>query len=244
VRGDLDRLHGRSLAVSQSWTFDSGVGLGGHVTARVHGRPVRLQVVAVVPDAPDLYGDLMVPSDLVGADAGTVSALFVTPRPGVGRASLLASARAVAGDAALPADAWVDRTAAESRHANDLGLLILLGPAGLYAAIAIVNATLIGSAQRRRQRRLVALLGATPAQVRRTALWQAGLTTAAGLLLGGATTVLLGWVVRQAISRDLAGHPVATTVPWGPLVAVAGLCVALALVAGLTAVAGRRSVSG
>ncbi|MFI2708483.1 FtsX-like permease family protein, partial [Nocardioides sp. CER28] len=152
-------------------------------------------------------------------------------------------ARSVAGDSAVTADRWVDDLTASSRRANNVALLVLLGPAGLYAGIAIVNATLIGAAQRGRQRRLIGLLGATPRQVRRTALWQAGLTTAAGLLLGGATTVFLGWLVRQAIARDLAGHAVPMTIPWGSLASVSGLCVGLALVAALAAVGVRRPSS-
>lgn len=244
LRGSLDDLHGRTVAVSESWTFDSGVGLGGHLKARIDGRSLRLEVAAVVPDASDLYGDVMVPNDLVGADAGERSALFLMPRPGVTGAQLLAAARSVAGTSAVPADEWVDDLAAANRRMNNVALLVLLGPAGLYAGIAIVNATLIGAAQRGRQRRLIGLLGATPTQVRRTALWQAGLTTAAGLLLGGGTTVFLGWLVRQAIARDLAGHPVDLTIPWLPLASVAGTCVGLALVAALAGSRVRRPQAG
>ena len=55
IDGSLDDLHGRSIAVSQSWLFDAGVGLGGRVGAQVDGQnPMRLRVVAVVPDAPDI----------------------------------------------------------------------------------------------------------------------------------------------------------------------------------------------
>ena len=118
------------------------------------------------------------------------------------------------------ADEWIDSVTAETRSANNLGLVVLLGPAGLYAGIAIVNATLIGASQRRRQNRLVALLGATPDQVRRAAIWQAGLTSGAGLLLGAATTVMIGAMTRLAIVRDLADAPgrvdVPMTVPWLP----------------------------
>jgi putative ABC transport system permease protein len=235
LRGSLEDLHGRAVAVSESWTFDSGVGLGGHLAARLDGQRMQLTVVAVVPDASDLYGDLMVPSDLPGASAAEPSTLFLMPRPGVTDQQLLAAARGVAGDSALPAGQWVDDLAASERRMNNIALLVLLGPAGLYAGIAIVNATLIGAAQRGRQRRLVGLLGATPAQVRRTALWQAALTTGAGLLLGATTTVFLGWLVRQAIARDLAGHAVGMTIPWVPLTSVAALCAGLALVAALAA---------
>lgn len=232
VRGDLADLRGRTLAASESWMFDSGVRLGGHVEARLDAGPtVRLRVVAVVPDAADLYGDLMVPADLAGERAGEPTVLFVSPAPGVSDRQLLAATRAVAGDAAVVADQWIDDIAASTRRMNTVALLVLLGPAGIYAGIAIVNATLIGAAQRSRQRRLLALLGATPKQVRSTALWQAGLTTATGLVLGGATTLLVGRLVWSAITRDVGDHGVEMTVPWLPLAGTAGICAALALLA-------------
>ena len=120
------------------------------------------------------------------------------PRAGVTDAELLEAARATAGDTALSADAWVDGLAADSRRANDLALLVLLGPAGIYAGIAIVNATLIGAAHRappapthRATRRHT---GADPAY---RDCGRHGLTTTAGLLLGGTTTAFLGWLVRR-----------------------------------------------
>ena len=90
----------------------------------------------------------------------------------------------------LTADAWIDEVDQQTRAGNNLGLWVLLGPAGLYAAIAIVNSVLVGASQRRSQLRTIALLGATRDQLRRMALWEAGLVGAAALLVGGAVT---GW---------------------------------------------------
>lgn len=51
----------------------------------------------------------------------------------------------------LTSSAWIDEVDARTRSANEIGLWVLLGPAGLYAGIAIVNSVLIG-AQRGRER--------------------------------------------------------------------------------------------
>ena len=80
----------------------------------------------------------------------------------------------------LTADAWIDETDQQTRAGNNLGLWVILGPVGLYAAIAIVNSVLVGAAQRRAQLRTVALLGATREQLRRMALWEAGLVGSRG----------------------------------------------------------------
>jgi putative ABC transport system permease protein len=237
VRGDLDDLHGRTLAVSETWTFDSGKGLGDTVRARVDGKDVRLLVVAVVSDAPDLYGDLIVPIDLVEQDLRDVDPelIFVMPRDNVSVADARASIQqSLVGTSSrvLGSEAWIKEVDRETRAANDLGLWVLLGPAGLYSSIAIVNAILIGASQRRRQLQVTQLLGATRQQVRRMAVWEAGLVGAAALLVGGIVTGFVGWLVRRATTADAA--EVALTVPWLPLGAIALTCAGLVLVGALT----------
>src|SRR4029078_3455806 len=119
--------------------------------------------VAAVQDAPDLYSDVIVPPALVPAKYRdtTPQTWFVDPRRG-DRSTLLKGP----GGKVLTADAWIDEMDQQTRANNNLGLWILLGPAGLYAAIAIVNSVLVGASQRRAQLRTVALLGATREQLR------------------------------------------------------------------------------
>jgi putative ABC transport system permease protein len=88
---------------------------------------------------------------------------------------------------------------------------------------------LIGVSQRRRQLRTISLLGATPGQLRRIAVWEAGLVGAAALLAGGAVTGFVAWLVRHAVTRDVPGASM--TVPWVPLGAVGATCAGLALLA-------------
>ncbi|TXL62772.1 FtsX-like permease family protein [Aeromicrobium terrae] len=248
VRGRLADLHGRAVAVSRTWTTDSGKNLGDYLRVRVDGHRVDVRIVAVVKDAPDLYGDIMLPTDLWPdrlAD-NPPDELFVVPAPGTSvDAVRSALERRLHGTDShvRTADDWIDDVTAQTRRANNLGLVILLGPAGFYAAIAMVNATLIGATQRRRQHRVLALLGATREQLRRVALWQAALVTGAGLVIGGLTTVLMGILVRRAISADLAGTGVdpGMTIPWLPLAAIALTCGALAAAAGAAGARTARS---
>ena len=227
VRGDLGRLGRDGVAVTETYASDSGVGLGDRLRIRRAGAVVRPRVVAVVPEAPDLYAEVLATRGLVGdaARAAVPDVVFVTPRAGTDVAALLAGTPArvrTAGD-------WLDEVDRETRAANEIGLWVLLGPAGLYAGIAIVNAVLMGGTQRRRQLRTVALLGATRAQRRRTAMWEAGLVGAAALAVGGAVTAYVGWLVRAAIVRQVPDA--ALSVPWLPLTAVLAVCLGLALVA-------------
>jgi putative ABC transport system permease protein len=136
----------------------------------------------------------------------------------------------------LTSDAWIAEVDRNTRQANEIGLWVLLGPAALYAGIAIVNAVLMGATQRRRALRTVALLGATRGQRRRTALWEAGLVGTAALLVGGAVTAYTGWLVRTSITRSVPDAPL--TMPWLPLGAVVAVCLLLTLTA---AAAGSRA---
>jgi putative ABC transport system permease protein len=230
TRGSLQDLQGPAVAVTATRATDAGVGVGGTIAVWADGRRIPLRVVAIVPDAPDLYGEVLVSAGALPSDAtGTV---FVVPH-GETAAARDSLERTLAGTRSqiLDADDWIDSAAARTRQANNLGLTVLLGPAGLYAAIAIVNATLIGASHRRRQRDLIQLLGATADQVRRSAIWQAVLVCGTGLLLGGATTVLLGWMVRRAVTADLGDAGVPFTIPWLPLLGIAVTCLLLTVAA-------------
>lgn len=234
VSGSLDSFHGEALAVSETWTTDVGGDVGDTVSARVAGRKVGLRIVAVIPDAPGLYGEMLVPEDLVAPLAAQAppDLVFVVPADGATVEETGASLAALPGDArVLDADEWLADNDAASRKANSFGLWILLGPAGLYAAIAMVNATLVGASQRRQQDAVVRLLGATPRQVRRAAMWEAAFIGGAGLAVGGSIATFCGVIVRLALSRDVEGA--AMTIPWLALVAISGTCLALVVTAAL-----------
>jgi putative ABC transport system permease protein len=234
VRGDLGRLGRDGVAVTETYATDSGVGLGDRLRIRRAGGVVKPRVVAVVPEAPDLYAEVLVTRELLGSATRTAvpDVVFVVPREGTDVAALVAGTPAQV----RPAGEWLDEVDRDTRAANEIGLWVLLGPAAVYAGIAIVNAVLMGSTQRRRQLRTVALLGATQAQRRRTALWEAGLVGVAALLTGAAVTAYVGWLVRSAIVRQVPGAEL--NVPWLPLVAVLAVCLGLTLVA--AAVGARR----
>ncbi|MER6937770.1 FtsX-like permease family protein, partial [Nocardioides sp. NPDC000441] len=81
--------------------------------------------------------------------------------------------------------------------------------------------------------------GATPAQVRRTALWETVFTGAGALLVGGAVTGFTGWLMRQAVVRDVPEAPL--TFPWQALSGITAACLVVLLAA---AVAGAYALRG
>ena len=239
VRGSIDDLHGAAIAVTESYVTDLGVRLGDVRTLHVGDMSTKVTVAAVVPDAPDLWADILVPADLPGVvhAARPVGTVFVVPGDGADVATVAATLRGT-GAGVERADEWVGRVAGEAREMNALVLWVMLGPAGVYAAIAAVNAILIGSSQRRRQLGTARLLGATPAQVRRAAVWETCFTGVAALLVGASITGFVGWFVRQAVVREVPAAPL--TIPWLPFAGIVAACAVVMIAAG---VAGARAAT-
>jgi len=236
VEGDLDTLAHGGAAVSQTYVTDVGLHLGDRLVVHFGPDTVRLRVGAIVRDAPGLHEDVMVPRSVLdehprGLMSGTA---FVTLRDGIdvdaARARLATSLGT--GATVLRAADWVDSLDTQNRRMNELGLWVILGPSGLYAGIGVVNTILIGALQRRREIDAIGLVGATRRQLRRMALWEAGLVGTAALLVGGLTAAGLGWMVRHAIAQDVAGA--ALTIPWTALVSIVVTALLLVLAAGLS----------
>jgi putative ABC transport system permease protein len=241
VDGDLDSLGRTGAAISHSYVTDSGLHLGDQLVLHFGDDTVRMPVTAIVRDAPDLHEDVMIPLPVLLEHARRVTrgAGFVVLRPGADTGEVRERLEAGHVDVATATD-WIAETDAANRRMNEVGLWVLLGPSGLYAGIGVVNTILIGALQRRRDLTAIGLVGATRQQLRRMAMWEAGLIGTAALLVGGAVAGGLGWMVRQAIAHDVSGA--ALTIPWTALVSIVVTAVGLVLAAGLagSAAANRR----
>ncbi|HZO67141.1 MAG TPA: FtsX-like permease family protein [Kribbellaceae bacterium] len=228
----LGGLTGDTVAVSKELSMFEGYRVGGTMRlAFLDGTAVTLRVVAVVDAAPEIVPMIMLPRELVAPHAERPERWFVTPADGTepaGLATALDQRIGSGGDAVTTAE-WVERSTAELRAGNRFGLLLLLGPAGLYAALTIANTLLMGSLQRRHEFVTTRLLGATPAQIRRTVLCESALVAAVALTLSAAISVAVGLLVRHA----MAGPGTPMTVPWLSLAGIAAGCLAIAVVAAL-----------
>jgi putative ABC transport system permease protein len=230
VRGSLDDLRGHTLAMSRSYSFDSGFHLGQNVKVAFNGKkPVKLRIVAVVDDAPSLHGDLLVPAGLTAAKPDT---WFVIPSAGTEHplAGLSADLRGTSAKVESAAT-WIHDTDTDLRHGNTISMWVLLGPSGFYAALAIANTLLMGSLQRRREFISTLLIGATKQQLRRTVLWESALVTAAALALGTVITATVGLLIRGSLSSGLDSMPI--HVPWFSLGAIGATCLTISAVAAL-----------
>jgi len=226
--GSLDRLRGDTIAMIESVARDNGYHLGEPVRLSfLDGTAKTLTLVAIVADAPNLVSDLMLPTALLGAHLSAPQRWIVLPDDGVDLHQLADDIRDHGGRVQVDdMTAWLRARSAEFRQANNQALLIILGPAGAYAGIAIVNTLLIGSLRRRREFVAARLLGATPGQIRRMILCESSLVAIAALSIATGITVMVSLLARRAM---MSGVDVVTmTVPWPTLATIATLGVLLA----------------
>jgi putative ABC transport system permease protein len=225
LSGDISRLTGNTVAIGKEMSGFEGYKIGDEIPVTFLDRTeVKLKVVAIVKDAFGLNPSFLVPLDLARKHAPTAKPdrQFVLPADGIDPAALITQL-----PNAVPATQWEAEQAAGVREGNRFGLILLLGPAALYSAIAIANTLLMGSLQRRHEFITSRLLGATPAQIRRMVLWEASLVGAVALSLGTAITVTVGILIRNAMTAGIADVPV--TIPWGVLLGIGGICLTLAV---------------
>ncbi|MGA8246731.1 MAG: ABC transporter permease, partial [Nocardioides sp.] len=243
VEGNLDALARGGAVISQSDVTDSGLHLGDPLVLHFGSDTVRLHVGAIVKDAPDLHEDVMVPLGLLRRHAHhlTSDTTFVALHKGADVATVRSRLAAALPHAQVLRSAdWIEQVDTRNRKMNQIGLWVLLGPAGVYAGIGVLNTVLIGALQRRRELDAIRLVGATRRQLRRMALWEAGLVGSSALLVGACVAAGLGWMVRHAIAHDVAGAHI--TIPWTALISIVLTALGLVLAAGLagSAAATRR----
>ncbi|MEI8408932.1 MULTISPECIES: FtsX-like permease family protein [unclassified Kribbella] len=225
LSGDIGRLTGNTVVIGKEMSGFEGYRVGDEIPVTFLDRTeVKLKVVAIVKDAFGVNPSFLIPLELARKHAPTAQPdrQFVLPADGVDPATLVTQL-----PNAVPATQWEAEQAQGVREGNRFGLILLLGPAALYSAIAIANTLLMGSLQRRHEFITSRLLGATPAQIRRMVLWEASLVGAVALSLGTAITVTVGVLIRRAMNDGLTDVPV--TVPWGVLLGIGGICLTLAV---------------
>ncbi|MFC6879835.1 MULTISPECIES: ABC transporter permease [Actinomadura] len=220
LAGSFDRLRGRTIALGPGMAAE-GVRVGSTVTARVGGHAVRLKVVAAfVPTLENYSETFLVPRDVVPAPvrAGGEAQTVVRVAPGTEPAQVRERVRAAGLGRARTVAQWADARTAEQQRGN-LGILaVLMGMAGGYAVVAVINAVVIAGTERRAEFAAARVAGMSRPQVVRAALVESWAVTAIGLVLGCAVA---GGALSGMLAASLrgAGRPL-VAVPWTLLAAV------------------------
>lgn len=219
--------------VSDNFARRHKVAVGDEVTLPGPRGPVRLRVLATMPDYSWSRGTLFL-------DRAAYVRLFGDTRL----------------DVVHVFDAGPEAAATVARYAADNGLAVLEREAmrafvaelidrvfllaflqelviGLVAGLGVVTALLISVLQRKRELGLLLAVGATPSQVVRAVLWEAVLMGLFGTLLGVLVGLPMEWYILRVVLAEESGFLFDVLIPWRATAGIVAGSLVAATLAGL-----------
>ncbi|MEU9232742.1 ABC transporter permease [Streptomyces subrutilus] len=235
--GAVGPLQPDQVAVSKEFADWYGHHAGSEITYGLFGgEPVTARVTAVL-DGGSAVPHLLLPVGASGAaepqradvvldadsagSAGTVAA-ELSERLGADRVKV------------TPANLWFEHAATDQDRLNRLVLLVLTGPASLYALIAVASTLVMSYSRRGREIAAMRMVGVSAGQLRRMALWETLAATLVAVAIAAAVVALGARAYRGALT--VFGGEAPLSVPWGLLGSLAGACLVVGVVVSLSAV--------
>jgi putative ABC transport system permease protein len=212
-KGSLARLSGRTIVVGPGMAAE-GYQLGSTVKIALGDRTIDVKVVAIMPETLDVSENFFIPRTLLPAGGRTETLVKLT-------------AGATPGLHGKTVEQWAEERGAAQQRSNSGLFAALMGLAGIFAAVAVVNAVVMSTADRRREFALARMAGLTRGQVVAVALVESATVVVVGVLLGA--------VVAGAALAGIAAGPyglAALAIPWCLLGLIFGAALA---VVGVTA---------
>ncbi|MEU4606535.1 ABC transporter permease [Kribbella sp. NPDC023972] len=192
-KGSLDRLSGRTIAVGPGMAAE-GYKLGSTLTIALGNRKIPVRVVAIMPETLDVSENFFIPRTLLPAGGRTETLIKVAPGNKM---------------AGTTVPEWAEARGEAQQRSNSGLFAALMGLAGIYAAVAVVNAVVMSTADRRREFALARMAGLTRGQVVAVALIESATVVSVGVLLGS--------LVAGAALAGIAAGPyglAALAIPW------------------------------
>ncbi|MFJ5901856.1 FtsX-like permease family protein [Streptomyces sp. NPDC093064] len=231
--GSAADLHGRSVAVSAELAKGYGWQVGDLLDASLSdGTTVPVRVVALFRAQLSL-AQVLLPKDALAGHlaAERVSAAYLSVTDRASAESVLAGT----GARLTAARNWGSADSDPAVRQQWITMIAILGPALLYALIAIVNTMMMSTGDRLRDFAVLRLTGGTRRQVFRMVASETALATltatALALLVTAATQAGMVALLDQLVLRQQAS--IAWSLPWAPLAISALVCLGLALVSSL-----------
>jgi putative ABC transport system permease protein len=192
-KGSLDRLTGRTIAIGPGMAAE-GYKLGSRLKVALGNRSLVVKVVAIMPETLDVSENFFIPRSLLPAGGRTETLVKLAPGATLDGRTVEQRARA----------------RGEAQQRSNSGLFAaLLGLAGIFTAVAVVNAVVMSTADRRLEFTLSRLAGLTRRQVVAVAVVESATVVVVGVLLGA--------LVAGAALAGVAAGPyglAALAVPW------------------------------
>ncbi len=235
--GTVGPLQPDQVAISKEFADWYGHHAGNEITYGLFGgEPVTARVTAVL-DGGSAVPHLLLPAGASGA-AAPQRADVVLDAASAGAAGTVAAelSERLGGDRVrvTPANLWFEHAATDQDRLNRLVLLVLTGPASLYALIAVASTLVMSYSRRGREIAAMRMVGVSTGQLRRMALWETLAATLVGVAIAAAVVALGARSYRGALT--VLGGEAPLSVPWGLLGSLAGACLVVGVVVSLSAV--------
>lgn len=236
----LRKLPGRDgVVISDNFAAWHKVKVGDTITLNSPNGPVKLAVLDQAEDYSwsrgTLFIDRAVYSRLFRDNQIDIAHVFVTRASDEAR---LAAKERVSGFAADRGYVTADRSAIRKILGDIIERVYKLVHlqqvvVGLVAALGVVTSLLISVLQRKRELGLLLAVGATPAQVIRTVLYEAVLMGLFGTVLGFFIGVPLEWYVVRVVLFEESGFVFDVVLPWKQAFGIGIGAMVVATLAGL-----------
>ncbi|WP_158852919.1 FtsX-like permease family protein [Saccharothrix deserti] len=233
--GSLDALTGNTVFTGPARHADR-IDPGRVLAADVGGQPLELTVVGGLPETLETGDSFLVPRQALPRQvwAGAPTETVVQVAPGQDPDDVAERIEQAGFGQVRTVSGWAITRAENAQDGNVEILTVLMGLAGLYALMAVVNSVVIAGTERRREFAVSRVTGLTRPQVVRTAVVEATAVAVIGLVLGcvvaGAGLLGIGGAVHKAIGATVVA------VPWTLIMVVAiGSVGIVAVTSGITA---------
>jgi len=222
------------VAVSEKYADGHDLRVGGDLAVRTPtDARLALRVVGIYDDDAGLFGDVVLPNDVLGRSFDVRRDAFVlaTTSPGQDPDAVQRVAdRAIA--AAYPTVEVLTKQGFKDKQAGQidqlLGLVyVLLSLSVIVSLFGIVNTLVLSIHERTRELGMLRAIGTSRAQVRRIVRYESVITALIGAVLG----VVLGAIFAVLVTIPLRDEGFTTSVPVGTLIVL----LVLAVIAGVIA---------
>jgi putative ABC transport system permease protein len=193
LKGSLDRLTGRAIAIGPGMAAE-GYRIGSVLKVALGNRKLTVKVVAIMPETLDVSENFLIPRSLLPAGGRTETLVKLAPGATMAGQSV---------------EEWAQARGEAQQRSNSGLFAALMGLAGIFTAVAVVNAVVMSTADRRREFTVGRMAGLTRGQVVAAAVVEAATVVVVGVLLGG--------LVAAAALAGIAAGPyglAALAIPW------------------------------
>ncbi|GIF96253.1 ABC transporter permease [Catellatospora citrea] len=226
------------VAVAEGFAASAGWVTGStHPVFGPDGRPITLEVVAVLAGRPLPAGILLDRAAVRAMDPSALTTVVYSGQPvpesalaGTGARPLSAAAYAASGQDEDDRLVWV------------FTALLIAVSAG-FGLLAVVNTMLMSTTGRAGDLRVLKLSGATRGQVLGLLAAETAVVVVTGAALGLAVAVAALAALARGLSAQL-GVAVPMVIPWGTLAATVGVCLVLAVAAAMLPALGSGRATG